>query len=244
MAERSGGTRVAEGEQTRKIERDEKVLRWRSVLERRSRISNLSPYTGSTTGINPRSLHAQTMETIHWNEKVGLHCRTRGRGVQGGDRLASVCLLTASLSLSISFLLTLFLYLPRSLLPSRLYLLPFVPVGYVRVPDSTLFSSLFFSPFSPSSIPYSMLSAPPFFSPPRRDGIPVSFSIGRLKERIVNRRMSRGFRNGDCSIQRSSPGVARARARASKPWMNSVLTGTQASAISRGGYLFLSQSAF
>lgn len=35
-----------------------------------------------------------------------------------------------------------------------------------------------------------------------------------------------------------------ARARASKPWMNSVLTGTQASAISRGGYLFLSQSAF
>lgn len=142
MAERSGGTRVAEGEQTRKIERDEKVLRWRSVLERRSRIPNLSPYTGSTIGINPRSLHAQTMETIHWNEKVGLHCRTRGRGVQGGDRLASVCLLTASLSLSISFLLTLFLYLPRSLLPSRLYLLPFVPVGYVRVPDSTLFSSL------------------------------------------------------------------------------------------------------
>lgn len=53
-----------------------------------------------------------------------------------------------------------------------------------------------------------------FFSPPRRDGIPVSFSIGRLKERIVNRRMSRGFRNGDCSIQRFSPGVARARARA------------------------------
>lgn len=168
MAERSGDTRVAEGERTRKIERDEKVLRWRSVLERRSRIPNLSPYTGSTTGINPRSLHAQTMETIHWNEKVGLHCRTRGRGMQGGDRLASVCLLTASLSLSISLLLTLFLYLPRSFFPSRLYLLPFVPVGYVRVPDSTLFSSLFFPPSSPSSIPYSMLSAPLFFPSAKR----------------------------------------------------------------------------
>lgn len=177
--------------------------------------------------------------TLKWESWFALSDK-RTRRARG--RPPRVCLSPNRVPFSLH--LAHFLYLPRSFLPSRLYLLPFVPVGYVRVPDSTLFSSLFFPPSSQSSILLLYVVRASFFSPPRRDGIPVSFSIGRLKERIVNRRMSRGFRNGDCSIQRFSPGVARARPRASKPWMNSVLTGTQASAISRAGYLFLSQSAF
>lgn len=115
---------------------------------------------------------------------------------------------------------------PRSFFHSRLCLLPFVPVGYVRVPDSLPSSLLSLSSISPlcrAQISSFFLSPffPPIFFPPRGDGIPASFPIGRLKERIVNRRMSRGFRNGDCSIRRFLLLYGcRAPARASDGWMD------------------------
>lgn len=155
-----------------------------------------------------------------------MHCRTAsGRGAVhcGGEhRLASVYLLTASLFLPSQALLPSLPRFPRSFFHSRLCLLPFLPVGYVRVPDSLPSSLLPSFSLSLSSIsplcraPFFSPFFPPVFFPPRGDGIPGSFPIGRLKERIVNRRMSRGFRNGDCSIRRFLS--CRARARASDGW--------------------------
>lgn len=153
-----------------------------------------------------------------------MHCRTAsGRGAVhcGGEhRLASVYLLTASLFLPSQALLPSLPRFPRSFFHSRLCLLPFLPVGYVRVPDSlpsSLLPSLSLFPYPLCvALLFFLLSFPPFFFPREETRIPASFPIGRLKERIVNRRMSRGFRNGDCSIRRFLS--CRARARASDGW--------------------------
>lgn len=98
---------------------------------------------------------------------------------------------------------------PRARFSLRvLCLLPFVSVEHPRVLYSLLLffslslffsSSLFLFRFS-----FPCVRAPPsrfFLCEKRRTGS-ASFPIARLKERIVNRRMSRGFRNGDCSIRR------------------------------------------
>lgn len=107
-----------------------------------------------------------------------MHCRTAsGRGAVhcGGEhRLASVYLLTASLFLPSQALLPSLPRFPRSFFHSRLCLLPFLPVGYVRVPDSLPSSllpsfslSLLHIPSVSRSFFFSFLS-PRFFSPARR----------------------------------------------------------------------------
>ena len=128
-----------------------------------------------------------------------MHCRTSGRGVRGGRAAPRVCLSSNRASLPLFQSLTLgslSLCFPRSFFPSAsLAFTPFVPVGYVRVPDSTL-SSLRSShplpslPRLPSSCAlccpllffffflsfyFFFLSFSPFFSPPPRDGTPASF---------------------------------------------------------------------
>ena len=167
----------------------------------------------------------------------------------GGPRLASVCLLTARLSRSFSLLpsvpfhsvfrarfsppplwllpplclwatyvcpipLSLPFALPTPFPPSPGFLHPALCV--VRS-SSSFFSSLFIFSFFPFLL----------FSPLRQEtGPPPRFPIGRLKERIVNRRMSRGFRNGDCSVRRFPPGVAGACTRAREQISDELQDGT------------------
>lgn len=106
---------------------------------------------------------------------------------------------------------------------SSLCLLPFVSVGllrsYVRGLNSApalSFSLARWHPLPAATAVFPVHASFSFFSSAKRD-VPASFPIARLKERIVNRRMSCGFRNGDCSIRRRGGGFSRGARAPTRP---------------------------